>query len=76
MSLAKVLNMEVVVIHAILPTEGVDNNMYNAFYIKDYYQNKREALKEWVGEFTGNDKYSGVEVSTLCEVGLVKKRYY
>lgn len=72
MSLAKVLNMEVVVLHAILPTEGVDNNMYNAFYIKDYYKNKREALKEWVGEFTGNYKYSGVEVSTLCEVGLVK----
>jgi nucleotide-binding universal stress UspA family protein len=72
MALAKTLDMEVCAIHAILPTEGVDNNMYNAFFIKDYYNNKRQALKEWVSTFTGKDEYKGVEVSTTCEVGLVK----
>jgi hypothetical protein len=35
MELAKILDMEVCAIHAIMPTEGVDNNMYNAFFIKD-----------------------------------------
>ena len=72
MALAKVLEMEVCTIHAILPTEGVDNNMYNAFFIKDYYENKRVALKEWVTTYTDKDEYKGIEVSTLCEVGLVK----
>jgi nucleotide-binding universal stress UspA family protein len=72
MALAKTLDMEVSAIHAILPTEGVDNNIYNAFFIKDYYANKRQALKEWVGKFTDKDEYKGVGVSTLCEVGLVK----
>jgi nucleotide-binding universal stress UspA family protein len=72
MALAKTLEMEVCAIHAILPTEGVDNNIYNAFFIKDYYANKRQALKEWVSKFTDKDGYKNIEVSTLCDVGLVK----
>ena len=47
MSLAKALDMEVCVLHAIHPTEGVDNNIYKAIYIDDYYTNKRQALKDW-----------------------------
>jgi nucleotide-binding universal stress UspA family protein len=72
MALAKTLDMEVCAINAILPTEGVDNNMYNAFFIKDYYENKRQALKEWVSKYTGKDEYKNVNVSSLCDVGLVK----
>ena len=72
MALAKTLDMEVCAIHAILPTEGVDNNMYNAFFIKDYYNNKRQALKEWAAGYTIKDEYRNIDVSTLCEVGLVK----
>ncbi len=72
MSLAKVLNMDVCAIHAILPTEGVDNNIYNAIFIKDYYENKRQALKEWVKNYTSKEENSGIEVSTHCDVGLVK----
>ena len=72
MALAKTLDMEVCAIHAILPTEGVDNNIFNAIFIKDYYDNKRQALKEWVSTFTSNDEYKNIAVSTLCDVGLVK----
>src|ERR1700678_2435531 len=72
MALAKTLDMEVCAIHAILPTEGVDNNIFNAVFIKDYYENKRVALKEWVSTYTANAAYEGVEVSTLCDVGSVK----
>jgi nucleotide-binding universal stress UspA family protein len=72
MALAKTLDMEVCAIHAILPTEGVDNNIYNAFFIKDYYNNKRQALKEWVAKYASNDEYKDIQISTLCEVGLVK----
>ena len=72
MALAKTLNMEVCAINAILPTEGVDNNMYNAFFIKDYYENKRQALKEWVRTYILNEDYRDIAVSTVCEVGVVK----
>jgi nucleotide-binding universal stress UspA family protein len=72
LGLAKVLEMEVTVIHAIGPTEGVNNNTYAAIFIDDYYNNKRQALKEWAAKYTDNDKYKDVEVNTVCGVGFLK----
>ncbi|GAA3959701.1 universal stress protein [Mucilaginibacter dorajii] len=72
LGLAKVLRMDICVIHAIHPTEGIDNNIYNAIFIEDYYNNKRQALKNWVAEHTDKDTYQDVEVSTLCGVGFLK----
>ena len=72
MALAKILNMEVCAIHAIGPTEGINNNTYNAIFIDDYYNNKREALKQWAGKYTSKDEYKDIEVITICGVGYLK----
>lgn len=72
MALAKTLNMEVCAIHAIHPTEGINNNTYNAIFIDDYYNNKRQALKDWAEKFTSRDEYKDIEVTTICGVGFLK----
>src|SRR3569623_2009508 len=72
LELAKTLATEVCVIHAIHPTEGIDNNTYNAIFIEDYYTNKRQALKNWTANFTGVEAYKDLEVRTLCAVGFLK----
>ena len=72
MELASVLNRDVCAIHAIHPTEGINNSTYNAIFIEDYYNNKREALKEWAAEFTAQEAYAAVNVTTLCDVGFLK----
>ncbi|PWK75901.1 nucleotide-binding universal stress UspA family protein [Mucilaginibacter oryzae] len=72
MELAKILDREVCAIHAIHPTEGINNSTYNAIFIEDYYHAKREALKEWVRPFTGDDTYNKVKVTTLCDIGFLK----
>jgi nucleotide-binding universal stress UspA family protein len=72
MALAKILKMEVCALHAIHPTEGINNNTYNAIFIDDYYNNKRVALKEWAGNFTAKDEYKDIEVTTICGVGFLK----
>ncbi|AYL97779.1 universal stress protein [Mucilaginibacter celer] len=72
MELASILGREVCAIHAIHPTEGINNSTYNAIFIDDYYNAKREALKEWVTPFTGNEAYNNVKVTTLCDVGFLK----
>jgi nucleotide-binding universal stress UspA family protein len=72
MELAKVLNREVCAIHAIHPTEGINNSTYNAIFIEDYYNNKREALKEWAATYTNQDAYRDITVTTLCDVGFLK----
>jgi nucleotide-binding universal stress UspA family protein len=71
MELAKVLQMEICAIHAIGSTEGVNNNMYSAIYIEDYYNTKREALKDWANTFTDSEPFKNIPVSTVCEVGSV-----
>jgi len=71
-ALAKTLNMEVCALNAIPSMEGVGNNMYNAFYIEDYHNNKRQALKEWAAHYTANEAAKNVPVTTLCEVGSLK----
>src|ERR1700748_2656502 len=72
MEMAKMLNMEVCALHAIGTTEGVNNSTYNAIFIDDYYNTKREALKAWVGTYTDKDEYKDIEVSTICGVGSLK----
>jgi nucleotide-binding universal stress UspA family protein len=71
MDLARVLNVEVVALHAIGSFEGIFNNTYNALYIEEYYQSKREALANWAHTFSARDAYAAVPVSTVCEVGSV-----
>jgi nucleotide-binding universal stress UspA family protein len=69
MELAKMLNFELCALHAIGTMEGVFNNTYNAIYIEEYYNNKRQALLTWAHTFTNNDQFKDLPVSTFCEVG-------
>jgi len=71
MELAKIMQVEVCAINAIGSTEGINNNIYDALYIEDYYNNKREALKEWAKTFTNSEGFGSIKVSTYCEVGSV-----
>lgn len=71
LALAQPLHAEVCVIHAIGSTEGVNNNIFNAIYINDYYNNKKQALEAWTATFAGTPENASVPVSTHCEVGSV-----
>jgi nucleotide-binding universal stress UspA family protein len=35
-------------LHVIFPNEGVDNNIYNAFWVDDYLLQRQKELKNWV----------------------------
>ena len=71
MDLARVLKVEVCAIHAIGSFEGIFNNTYNALYIEEYHNSKREALRNWAATFTAREVYHDIPVSTACEVGSV-----
>jgi nucleotide-binding universal stress UspA family protein len=71
LELAKVLHQEVCVLHAVGSLEGVNNNTYNALYIEDYQNSKREALRAWVANITAQDRFVGMQVTTRVDVGSV-----
>ncbi|MBD1395339.1 universal stress protein [Mucilaginibacter glaciei] len=72
MALAKLLKLQVCAIHAIHPTEGINNSTYNAIFIEDYYNNKRQALKTWAAQYTASDDLKNIKVTTICDVGFLK----
>src|ERR1700744_2189583 len=67
LQLAKVLHQEVCVLHAVGSLEGVNNNTYNALYIEDCQNSKREALNGWIEKFTSRDAFAGVQVTTRVD---------
>ena len=67
--LAKILKIELCAIHAIPPTEGLDNNVYNALFIEDYHNKKRASLATWANSFISKYQYQDVQLTSLCEVG-------
>jgi len=72
MWLAKTLKLELCALHAIRPTEGINNNVYDAIFIEDYYDKKRAELKEWAAGYTSKEEFKDVEVTTACGVGFLK----
>ena len=70
--LAKALKMEIAVIHAIHPTEGIQTSTYNAIFIEDYYSRKRAALQEWVNPHVAKADYQDIPVTTVCVVGALR----
>lgn len=72
MEMAKVLTMDICAIHAIHPTEGINNSTYNAIFIEDYYNNKRAALKLWTEKLAEESSFSLTAIKTLCDVGFLK----
>ncbi len=72
LSLASRLNMEVAVVHAIHPTEGINNSTYNAIFIEDYYARKRAALQEWTDQVVQENKYNDLKVRSVVEVGYLR----
>ncbi len=71
LGLAKVLNVQVCIIHAVGVNQGVDNNIFNAIYIEDYHKNKKEALSAWAATFGNKEEYSNVSITTTVDVGSV-----
>jgi len=71
MELARVTGLEISAIHAIGSFEGIFNNTYNALYIEEYHNSKREALKQWAATFSEREAFRAVPVSIICEVGSV-----
>lgn len=71
--LASILKVDICAIHAIGSTEGIDNNVYNAFFIEDYYKTKRESLEKWANIFVSKEEFKDVKVTTATGVGSVSK---
>lgn len=56
----------VTALYVVYPNDGVNNNMYDAFFIDSYVDERLEGMKEWVKKFDTRN----VPVRLACEVGM------
>lgn len=70
LEIAQRTGTSVTVLYVVYPSEGVDNNMYDAFFIDDYVQKRLEGMGKWIGKFTRSPHLKGVEIKTECRVGF------
>ena len=56
----------VTALYVVYPNDGVNNNMYDAFFIDSYVDERLEGMKEWVKKFDAKN----VPLRLACEIGM------
>ncbi len=59
----------ITVLYVVYPNEGVDNNMYDAFFIDDYVQQRLNGMKQWIKKFE-SPHLKEVKIDLKCIIGF------
>jgi nucleotide-binding universal stress UspA family protein len=59
----------ITVLYVVYPNEGVDNNMYDAFFIDDYVQQRLNGMKHWIKKFD-SPHLKEVKIDLKCIIGF------
>lgn len=60
----------ITVLYVVYPNEGVDNNMYDAFFVDNYVQQRLDGMKIWVKKFTRSPHLKDVKIQIECRIGF------
>lgn len=70
LNLASNTDSELHLVHIVFPNEGIDNNVYNAFWSEEYLAQREKGLKEWAHRIIRKGDFSNVTVKFSCLVGF------
>lgn len=70
LELAQRSGASVTALFVVYPNEGVNNSMYDAFFIDDYVKERIEGMQQWVKKFTQSQHLKSVDIHTECRVGF------
>lgn len=70
LDIAKETGAELTVLHVVFPNEGLDNNVYNAFWSEEYMGERIKGLENWVKRLLRPDIYKNITVKTECAIGF------
>ena len=70
LDIAQATGAGISVLHVIFPNEGVDNNIYNAFWTDEYLAERAKGLDEWVARLKRKVNLPKVPVKSECVVGF------
>ena len=61
---------EIIVLHVVFPNEGVENNVYSAFWIDEYYKQREHDLNTWARRQARKAEFKKVPVRSQCTIGF------
>ncbi len=70
LELASQQNAELIVLHIVFPNEGVDNNIYNAFWTDDYLAEREKGMKDWIRRKLRKPEHKKVRITSLTQIGF------
>lgn len=70
LEIAERTGLSITVLYVVYPNEGVDNNMYDAFFVDDYVKQRLDGMKSWVKKFTRSPHLKDVKVQIECRIGF------
>lgn len=59
------------IVNVIYPAEGVENNVFNAVWVDEYFSLRQYDLKKWVARFQKNKSYRDVTITGSVEIGFM-----
>ena len=70
LEIAERTGQSITVLYVVYPNEGVDNNMYDAFFVDDYVKQRLDGMKTWVKKFTRSPHLNNIKVDLECRIGF------
>ncbi len=70
LEIAERTGQSITVLYVVYPNEGVDNNMYDAFFVDDYVKERLQGMKSWVKKFIRSPHLKDVVVHIDCRIGF------
>ncbi len=69
LEIALQIGTSITVLYVVYPSEGVDNNMYNAFFRDDYVEQRLSRMTAWSKNFTRSPRLKEVDIRLECRIG-------
>jgi nucleotide-binding universal stress UspA family protein len=70
LEVAAVSDAEILALHVVFPNEGVENNVYSAFWIDEYFKQREHDLKTWVRRHMRRENLKKVRTRSQCTIGF------
>lgn len=70
LELAQRSGAKIVAVYVMYPNEGVDNNVYDAFWIDEYIRERKKSMASWAKRFKKSPHLKEVRIETECRVGF------
>jgi nucleotide-binding universal stress UspA family protein len=68
--MARRTGAQISLLHVIYPNQGVENNVYEAFWIDTYVEERVRALRKLAQKFQRNPAFENVQVETEAAIGF------